>query len=276
MDHRVEKPLVRNRYRRKLGKFFYTIKRKIEWYLKPIRYAAKIQQQPFSSLVKTHQSFLLRPLRDVEMLLQHNKVTNLRLAIQHLNGIVIQPGEVFSFWRLVGNPTKRKGYLPGLILNQGKIEAGIGGGLCQLGNLLFWMAVHSPLTIKERHRHGFDVFPDINRTLPFGSGATLSYNYIDFQLVNNTDQSFQILLWLDEEYLQGEIRSERALNELYEVYESHHQIVHQSWGGYTRHNTINRKTLNKQTAEVLSDDFLLENHAVMMYEPLLSAGTKSS
>lgn len=276
MNQRVEKPLYRNPHRRKLGKVYYTLKRRLEWYLKLTRYASKIDRQVFPFVVKAHQSFLLRPLRDVEMQLQHNKVTNLRLAIQHLSGIVIQPGEVFSFWRLVGSPTKGKGYLPGLVLNQGKIEAGIGGGLCQLGNLLFWMAVHSPLTIKERHRHGFDVFPDINRTLPFGSGATLSYNYIDFQLVNNTEQPFQLLLWLDEEYLQGEIRSQHEVNELYEVYESQHQIVHQSWGGYTRHNIINRKILDKQTSKLLSDVFLLENHAVMMYEPLLSAGSKSS
>lgn len=276
MDHRVEQPLVRSRYRRKLGKLYYTLRRKLEWYLKPTRYASSIQQQSFPFLVKSHQSFLLRPLRDVEMQLQHNKVTNLRLAIQHLNGIVIKPGEVFSFWKLVGSPTKSKGYLPGLILNQGKIESGVGGGLCQLGNLLFWMAVHSPLTIKERHRHGFDVFPDVNRTLPFGSGATLSYNYIDFQLINTTDQPFQILLWLEEEYLHGEIRSEDDLIEQYEVYESHHQIVHQIWGGYTRHNTINRKTFDKQTKQLVSDDFLLENHAVMMYEPLLTAGSKTS
>jgi len=275
MDHRVEKPLIRSRYRRRLGKLFYRIKRYIHWYFGSDRYAFTFRSEQLPFVVKRHKSFLLRPLRDVDMQLQHNKVVNLKLALQRINTVVIQPGEVFSFWRLVGNPTSRKGYLPGLVLNQGKIEAGIGGGLCQLGNLLFWMVVHSPLTIKERHRHGFDVFPDVNRTLPFGSGATLSYNYIDFAVENKTDQVFQFLLWLDEEYLCGEIRSERELTERYEVYESHHQIVHQFWGGYTRHNAINRRVLEVATGNLRSDEFLLENHAVMMYEPLLSAGDKN-
>ncbi len=95
---------------------YYTVKRKLEWYLKSTKYAATFNHDAFPFLVKNHQSFLLRPLRDVHMQLQHNKVTNLRLAIRHLHGIVIQPGEVFSFWYLVGNPTKRKGYLPGLVM----------------------------------------------------------------------------------------------------------------------------------------------------------------
>ena len=64
------------------------------------------------------------------MIYQHNKVTNLRLAIAHLVGLLIRPGQTFSIWYLVGRPTTRKGYLPGLVLNQGKITNGIGGGLC--------------------------------------------------------------------------------------------------------------------------------------------------
>ena len=67
------------------------------------------------------------------------------------------------------------------------------------------MALHSPLTVTERYRHGFDVFPDINRKIPFACGATLSYNYIDIQLTNNTTEDFRIDLWIDDEYLNGEL-----------------------------------------------------------------------
>jgi vancomycin resistance protein VanW len=147
----------------------------------------------------------------------------------------------------------------------------VGGGLCQLGNLIYWMAIHSPLTIKERYRHGYDVFPDVNRSIPFGSGATLSYNYVDIQLKNETDQSFQLCFWLSDEYLHGAIRSEKPSLVRYEVYESKHQVIHQGWGGYSRHNQINRKIFDLNTNVLLFDELMAENHAIMMYEPFLTA-----
>ena len=265
----VIQPLKRSKLRRKLGKKFYITKRYFNWLKSKSSFARELNSEQLEFLVKKHQSFLLRPLKDVDMQLQHNKTTNLRLAAEKINGLIIKPGEVFSFWYLVGDPTAKKGYLPGLVLNQGNIESGVGGGLCQMGNLLFWMAIHSPLTIKERYRHGFDVFPDVNRKVPFGAGATLSYNYIDLQIKNETPHDFQLILYLSEEHLQGEIRSNQSFTDHYEVYEADHRMVHQSWGGYTRHNRIVRK-ITSENGEVREED-LLENHAVMMYEPLLES-----
>ena len=50
----------------------------------------------------------------------------------------------------------------------GEVKTSIGGGICQLANLLYWMALHTPLEVIERHHHSFDPFPDSGRTLPFG------------------------------------------------------------------------------------------------------------
>jgi vancomycin resistance protein VanW len=168
----------------------------------------------------------------------------------------------------VGRPSKSKGYLDGLVLHNGKISKGIGGGLCQLGNLLYWMALHSPLSIKERWRHGYDVFPDVNRTIPFACGATLSYNYIDLQLQNNTNKYFQINLWLDKEYLHGEITCNIEPQIKYEVYETDHLFKQQWWGGYTRHNKIWKKITNLVDNSI-AEELVTENSAIMMYNPLL-------
>ena len=129
-----------------------------------------------------------------------------------------------------------------MVLENGRIAQGIGGGLCQLGNLLYWMALHTPLTITERWRHSYDVFPDINRTIPFACGATLAYNYVDLQITNNTQNNFQINLWLDDAYLNGEILSDTSIQEHYEIFETDHLMTQQWWGVYTRHNKIWRKT----------------------------------
>lgn len=268
-DKQLEKPIFRPDWRRQLGKLFYQLKRKINWHFSDKKFAKVSPNQLFENQIATHSSVLLRKLKDVDMYLQHNKIENLRLAVARLNGVVIQPNETFSLWKLVGKPTKQKGYKEGMTLVQGKVQTGIGGGLCQLGNLIHWLTLHTPLSVTERYRHGFDVFPDSNRTIPFGSGATLSYNYIDLQITNTTNQPFQLMLWLSKELLHGAYFSKESLSKKYQVYEKEHQFVAQPWGGYSRHNSLYRKIVSLETEEEIADELLLENHAILMYEPFL-------
>ncbi len=264
----IEKPLLRKKWRRVLGREYYIVRRRITDYTSGIKWCKRgVENLNNYSLVKEHKSLILRPLKDVDMYLQENKRTNLRLAIERLNQMRIAPGQTFSVWHYVGRPTARKGYLPGLVLNQGKIDTGVGGGLCQLGNLLFWIFAHSPLSITERHRHSFDVFPDVGRNIPFGSGATLSYNYIDLRVQNDTQQTFYLELWLDETHLHGRLWAQGELLSSYRVEEEGHCIVQQPWGGFTRHNRLFRIITYPDGRE--SKELLVENHAIMMYNPLL-------
>lgn len=263
----IQKPIFRSPIRQVLGKEYYILKRKIDWAFGTKKWAILQQKTTLQHLVFAHQSLILRPLKDVEMYLQENKKTNLALAIAHLDTIVIAPGETFSIWKAVGRPTQKKGYLEGLVLKQGQIGKDTGGGLCQLGNLLFWIFAHSPLTITERYRHGFDVFPDVNRKVPFGAGATLSYNHVDFQVKNNTTKTFQIRLWLDETHLHGHLFCEYPLETSFHVEERNHIIKQQAWGGYSRHNQIFRIEKNLQGTE--TEELLVQNHAILMYTPFL-------
>ncbi len=263
----IEKPKTRNKLRQILGKEYFICKRKMKWIFSKQKWAKKSTQKEFNNLVFEHQSLILRPLMGVDMQLQENKRTNLRIAIQHLNKIIIRPNETFSIWKNVGRPTKRKGYLEGLVLKQGKITSGIGGGLCQLGNLLFWIFAHSPLTVTERYRHGFDVFPSVNRKVPFGAGATLSYNYIDLQVKNNTNNEFQILLYIKDDYLYGKLYSKKVVTSTYRIEERDHIIQQQFWGGYSRHNRIIQIETLENNQEV--EQVLAVNHALMMYDPML-------
>jgi vancomycin resistance protein VanW len=264
----LNKPLQKHPFRRYLGKKYYRLRRWLHWQLNVGKYS-KTKNAPLAHLIFQHQTPLLRTLKDVDMYLQHNKIVNLGLALQHLDGICILPGETFSFWFLVGNPTKSKGYKEGLVLQNGKIAKGTGGGLCQLGNLIYWMALHTPLKVTERWRHSYDVFPDEKRVLPFGSGATLAYNYIDLQIKNETSETYQLVLKLSETDLMGEIRANNALNIRYEVFEQEHLIRHEPWGGYSRHNRIHRKLFDIHTQIELDEEFVTENHALMMYQPFI-------
>lgn len=262
----IEKPKKRSPLRQKVGKEYFILKRKWKWIFGPEKWATSKNKQSHEHVVYHHKSMILRPLKDVEMYLQENKRTNLKLAIQHIHQLIIKPGETFSIWKLVGRPTASKGYLEGLVLNSGKIDKDIGGGLCQLGNLLFWVFAHSPLTIKERYRHGYDVFPDVNRKVPFGAGATLSYNHVDLQVKNETEQSFHIKLWMDKTHLHGELTTDRIVEDSYRIEERNHVMKQQVWGGYSRHNQIYRIRTNG-TEE--TEYHLFDNHAIMMYNPFL-------
>lgn len=269
------KPKQRSRIRLLMGKLYYTIRRYLYWYLGASNFVQNRKVNLLPYIAFEHKTPLLRKLKDVDMWLQYNKVENLKLAVKRLNGIVIRPGETFSYWRLIGRPTKRKGYKEGMVLYCGGFKSGIGGGLCQLSNLIYWMTLHTPLKVVERYRHSYDVFPDINRTQPFGSGATCVYNYRDLQIYNDTNEDYQLHLDLDEEYLHGEWRTAEVSETTYKVYENKHWITHEFWGGYVRNNIIHRKMMDSAGIE-LRDEYISENHAIMMYSPLLSQGDKKS
>ena len=181
-----------------LGTAYYSARRYLLWMSGKYRFASQRQKDRLPCVHMAHHTPLLRKLKDVEMQYQHNKITNLKLAVARLDGIVVQPGETLSYWKLIGRPTYRKGYLDGVLLKNGTVQYGCGGGLCQLSNLIFWMTLHTPLEVKERHRHGYDVFPDSNRTQPFGSGATCFYPYGDLMIYNPTDRPFQLRLRVGE------------------------------------------------------------------------------
>lgn len=265
----VNKPKPRSRIRAKLGIVYHGLLRRVLWGKYKNIFAARKTERTLTNVYFKHKTPLLRKLKDVDMWYQYNKIINLKLAAKQINGIVICPGEVFSFWKLVGKPTKKKGYVKGMVLNNGSFAAGIGGGLCQMTNLIFWMSLHTPLTIIERHRHGYDVFPDSNRTQPFGSGATCFYPHVDLMIRNDTSHSFQLMVTVSEDYLKGEWRSDYPSQYTYKVIEKNHEFKGEFWGGFSRHNELHRQVAD-MNGNLVSEEFILSNSAVMMYSPFLS------
>jgi vancomycin resistance protein VanW len=270
----MKKPIKRSRLRLWAGKVYYTLKRYIYWYLSRTTFAKTLSNILLPFEVFDHKTTLLKNLKDVDMWMQHNKIKNLEIAIRQINGLIIEPGETFSYWRQIGKTTKRKGYIDGMILHNGTVEAGIGGGLCQLSNMIFWITLHSPLTVIERWRHGYDVFPDVKRNQPFGSGATCAYPNIDLQIKNNTKQQFQLYLEINNTHLIGKWLSDKAVDEKYVIFEKDHEIKHEWFGGYSRNNTIFRKIIDSKTGQEKGEEFITENHALMMYNPLLESSGK--
>ena len=271
MDFIEKKPIKRSELRLFIGKEYYTFRRYLKWCLCSKKYSKEKSGRIYPYLVFIHSTPLLRKLEGVDMHLQYNKITNLKLASGRINEIIINPAEILSYWKLIGKPTYKKGYLDGLVLSaDGSFKSGEAGGLCQLSNLIYWTALHSPLTIIERYRHSHDVFPDVNRTQPFGTGATCAYNYLDLQIENRTENKYQLIVYLTEESLIGELRCDKEAKYRYDIYEKEHSITPGLFGGYVRNNIIYRKTYNLYN-ELIKDEYITENHAYMMYAPYLEA-----
>jgi vancomycin resistance protein VanW len=102
----------------------------------------------------------VRKLHGVDIRLQENKVTNIQIACSKVNGMIINPGETFSYWRTIGKATKRKGYKKGLIVYTEGLGEGYGGGLCQMANMIHWLVLNSPLEVTELHHHSDALFPE--------------------------------------------------------------------------------------------------------------------
>jgi len=152
-----------------------------------------------------------------DMVYQENKVFNLKLAAKALNGLLIRPGETFSFWRCVRHADKHIPYRDGLKVMNGKLTTAPGGGLCQMSNLLFWMILHMPLTIIERVGHDVKEFPEQNSDVIKGVDATISEGWIDVKARNDTDCTYQISITFDEENIIGTVFMDKRPQVLYRI-----------------------------------------------------------
>jgi vancomycin resistance protein VanW len=222
-------------------------KRFAVWAVHHRSFARERSNQPLPVLVCAHNSLIRRRLGDVDPVLQENKATNLALAAPRIDGVLLRPGQVFSFWRLVGEATPRRGYRTGLVIRSGSPDAGVGGGLCQFTNLLHWMALHSSLTISEHHHHNqLDLFPDYGRELPFGTGTSVAYPHVDYQLRNETANTFQLRVHVSETHLRGELRALEPEPLAYHVVERDMHFSRER-DGYYRSNEIWRRVVDKGT-----------------------------
>ena len=216
-------------------------------------------------IVKSHSSLLIRKLHGVDIRLQENKVTNIRLACEKINGLVIRPGEIFSFWRVLGRPTKRRGFTSGLIISKNGLTSGIGGGLCQMANMIHFLVLNSPLEVTELHHHSDALFPDEKRRVPFGTGTSVAYNNVDYRFKNTTDSPVQLLLWIEDGYLCGELRCEKKFPYRYKLAEENHFFAKEG-EDYYRNSRVYRIVIDRESGEEIAKELILENHSRVMYD----------
>ena len=233
----------------------------------PIAKTKSKRQLP--NLISAQSSHLIKHGKGIDPKLQYNKAVNIRLACKRLNGLIIRPGETFSFWLTVGKTSKGRGYKDGRVIIGGKVIPGIGGGLCNLSNTIHRMVLQSPLDVTEFHSHTDALAPDEGERVPFSSGTSVSYNYIDYRFKNNTNQNVQLLLRCDKDNLYGELRSEREFPCYFNISEEDHHFTMEYDGKYYRVSQIYKNTFDRKTNKLLKKQLVLDNHSEVMFDASL-------
>ena len=243
-----------------------TFLRNVKDFLSREKIAKEKSEELLPNVVKSHSSILVRKLEGVDIRLQENKVTNIRLAAEKINGIIIKPGETFSFWKTVGKTTEKEGYVEGLVIKRGgKLGADIGGGLCQMANMIHWLVLNSPLEVTELHHHSDALFPDERRRVPFGTGTSVLNNYVDYRFKNTTDQNVQIAVWIENGELCGELRSEKAYPFRYKLVEENHHFRKEN-GKFYRISKVYRIVIERENNAEIKKELILNNHSLVMYD----------
>lgn len=117
-----------------------------------------------------------------------NRTTNLILAANKINGTVLMPGETFSYNKVVGARTISAGYKEAPIYVEGRVEDGLGGGICQITSTLYNAVVYANLEVTQRTNHQF-----VPSYVTASRDATVVYGAIDFQFKNNREYPIKLV-----------------------------------------------------------------------------------
>ena len=240
-------------------------KRHIKNFMSKEKFCKTKKREKLPNLVFSYNCGLIKKGKGIDPVLQKNKAKNIELATAKINGTIVHPGETFSFWKTIGKTSKRKGYRDGRIIIGDKLMPGIGGGLCNLGNALHLLVLHSPLTVTELHCHSDALAPDHGKRIPFSSGTSVSYNYIDYRFRNDTDQDIQILTWCQDERLYAEMRSEKEFPYYYEIIEEDHHF-HKERDKFFRISKIYRNVIDRKNEKVVEKQLVRDNHSEVMFD----------
>ncbi|MBR0354732.1 MAG: VanW family protein [Oscillospiraceae bacterium] len=116
-----------------------------------------------------------------------NRANNVRLVAEKLDGLVLKPGEQFSYNGYVGQRTEEAGFLAAPAYDNGKVVYEVGGGICQVSSTLYYSVLCANLQVDDRTCHYFEV-----NYLPRGLDATVSWPSPDFKFTNNREYPIKI------------------------------------------------------------------------------------
>ena len=156
-----------------------------------------------------------------------NRISNIQLAASKLDGVVLNPGEVFSYNETVGERTEEAGFLLAAAYSNGEVVEELGGGVCQVSSTLYCAVLYSQLGIRSRDNHYFKV-----DYLDWGMDATVSWPQPDFKFKNTRDYPIRIHTTVDpvERYITIEIWGTDTDGTHVEFYADRYRVTDETTG----------------------------------------------
>lgn len=124
----------------------------------------------------------------------HNRTENIRIAAETLNGLLLAPGEEFSFNKRIGPRIASLGYKEAPVVVDGELVPDIGGGICQVSSTLYNAVLMADLRVTHRVPHSLP-----STYVPLGRDATVAYDYIDFRFKNDGENHVLILAGINDD-----------------------------------------------------------------------------
>lgn len=140
------------------------------------RFAKKYNQEPdfeyslnLSQDIKSSETF-------------DQKIFNIKSVCEKINEYVLMPNQIFSFWEIAGNPNISLKSSRSIV--NGQIKNELGGGICQVSGIVYYISILAGLQVLERHNHTIDLYTDESRFAPLGTDATVVYGFKDLRIKN--------------------------------------------------------------------------------------------
>lgn len=229
-------------------------------------YSDTIKEERLPYLLFKDKSTMINPNTGMDIIYQYNKVHNLKLAARTMNGVLIKPGECFSYFWLARHAEENgEKYKDGLIDRDDKLVADKGGGICQLTNNLFWIFLHTDMSIVERHNHDILDFPYPEDGVPEGTDATVSDGWQDLIVRNDTDITYQVEIEFDEECMWIAIYADTKPEYEYRVL-AKNGVYYRDGDKVMRRVSLMRDEHDFETGELIKEVHLYDNVCEIGYE----------
>lgn len=179
-------------------------------------FSIPLEMTPAEVNTETLQSLLFRDtLAETKTELnpgQKSRTHNVELACEYINGTILNPGDEFSYNKVVGQRTAARGFREAGIFVSGRLEEGLGGGVCQPSSTLYMAVLRADLKVTERSNHGMTV-----SYTPLGEDATVSWGSLDFKFVNDTEYPIKILASREGSYCKMKIVGTKTTDKTVEI-----------------------------------------------------------
>jgi vancomycin resistance protein YoaR len=135
-----------------------------------------------------------------------NRIENIKLATKSINGLLLMPGDTFSFNDVVGQRTAARGYKEAGVIINNKLDSGIGGGICQVSSTLYNAVIRANINSTERRHHSLP-----SSYVGLGMDATVSYGSIDYKFKNTLQTPIYIEGFLNGKTVSFNVYSDSSL-----------------------------------------------------------------